>query len=172
MIPLTRHLWIPCSQWVQSRDICCNLVASPRGQQGRAYWFSKWKTKTGTRLTQNYKIEENLKGYTGYQEWRSRPFTMKGHSKAVTNEDHSLFVTGNDLRDTQETWEACHLEGIRDTSVTKELRQAVQELHDLFLTHKDETYCPKQTSQRGRDGWQRTDNLELYYWKRSRSAYL
>jgi hypothetical protein len=92
---------------------------------------------------------------------------LNGHSKAVTNEDHSLFVTEKDWRDTQETWETCHSDGICDTSVTKELRQAVQELNDLFLTHKDETYRPKQTSQRGRQEWRRTNTLELYVRKRS-----
>ena len=45
----------------------------------------------------------------------------------------SHFVTDNDSRETQETWDACHSEGVRALEVTKEIPPAVQGLDDQSL---------------------------------------
>jgi len=93
-----------------------------------------WKTDKGMRLTQNYITEENFKDIPNLKVEEVGRLQFRGRFKAGTDEDHSHFVTDNDSRETQETWEACHSEGVRDRFVTKELPPAVQELHDQSLT--------------------------------------
>jgi len=93
-----------------------------------------WKTDKGMRLTQNYITEENFKDIPDLEVEEVGRLQFTGRFKAGTDEDHAHFVTDNDSRETQETWEACHSEGVRDRDVTKELPPAVQELHDQSLT--------------------------------------
>lgn len=93
-----------------------------------------WKTDKGMRLVQNYITEDNFKDIPdiGIQEIGRLQF--RGRFKAGTDQDHAAFISGNDSRETQETWEACHAEGVRTTNVTKEMPPAVQKLHDESLT--------------------------------------
>ena len=96
-----------------------------------------WTTKNGSRLTQNYITEENIKakeipGLEDLQEVGRLQFRCQ--FKAGTDEDHAAFVTDNDSRETFETWEACLAEGVRDRHVNKELPPKVQELHEQSLT--------------------------------------
>jgi hypothetical protein len=42
-------------------------------------------------------------------------------------------VSDNDSRETQETWEACRGEGVREVPVTNEIPERVQKLHDESL---------------------------------------
>ncbi|KAI9855064.1 MAG: hypothetical protein M1824_006438 [Vezdaea acicularis] len=94
-----------------------------------------WKTKNGARLTQNYVTEENLKGQVGLEDIEEvGRLQFRCQFKAGTDEEHAKYVTDNDSRETQETWEACRAEGVRDRKVTKEMPAAVQELHDRSLT--------------------------------------
>ncbi|KAI9681383.1 MAG: hypothetical protein M1817_002666 [Caeruleum heppii] len=94
-----------------------------------------WKTKNGTRLTQNYVTEENyrtLPGFTDLTEVGRLHFRCR--FKAGTDESHERFVSDNDSRETYETWEACKAEGVRGRHVTKDMPEKVQRLHDQSLT--------------------------------------
>ncbi|TVY54197.1 Meiotically up-regulated gene 190 protein [Lachnellula cervina] len=117
-----------------------------------------WKTDKGMRLTQNYITEENFKNIPDLKVEEIGRLQFRGRFKAGTDEDHSRFVTDDDSRETQETWEACHSEGVRDRYVTKELPPAVQQLHDQSLTQgrdvlsqADESEKQKWLSQDGTD---------------------
>lgn len=93
-----------------------------------------WKTDKGMRLCQNYITEQNFKDIPDIKLEEVGRLQFRCQFKAGTDADHAQFVNDNDSRETQETWEACHSEGVRDTIVTKELPPAVQELHDQSLT--------------------------------------
>ncbi|TVY43714.1 Meiotically up-regulated protein [Lachnellula subtilissima] len=110
-----------------------------------------WKTDKGMRLTQNYITEESFKNIPDLKVEELGRLQFRGRFKAGTDEDHSRFVTDNDSRETQETWEACHSEGVRDRYVTKELPPAVQQLHDQSLTQ-------------GRDVLSQADESEKKKW--------
>ncbi|TVY13257.1 Meiotically up-regulated gene 190 protein [Lachnellula arida] len=110
-----------------------------------------WKTDKGMRLTQNYITEENFKNIPDLKVEEIGRLQFRGRFKAGTDEDHSRFVTDDDSRETQETWEACHSEGVRDRYVTKELPPAVQQLHDQSLTQ-------------GRDVLSQADESEKQKW--------
>ncbi|TVY49638.1 Meiotically up-regulated protein 190 protein [Lachnellula occidentalis] len=110
-----------------------------------------WKTHKGMRLTQNYITEENFRNIPDLKVEEIGRLQFRGRFKAGTDEDHSRFVTDDDSRETQETWEACHSEGVRDRYVTKELPPAVQELHDQSLTQ-------------GRDVLSQADESEKKKW--------
>jgi hypothetical protein len=110
-----------------------------------------WKTDKGMRLTQNYITEENFKNIPDIKIEEVGRLHFRGRFKAGTDEDHAHFVSDNDSRETQETWEACHSEGVRDRTVTKEMPPAVQELHDQSLTQ-------------GRDVLSQADESEKQKW--------
>jgi len=103
------------------------------------------------RLTQNYITEENFKSIPDLKVEEVGRLQFTGRFKAGTDHDHERFVTDNDSRETQETWEACHSEGVRADIVTKELPPAVQELHDQSLTQ-------------GRDVLSQADEKEKTKW--------
>ncbi|KAI9734701.1 MAG: hypothetical protein M1818_006688 [Claussenomyces sp. TS43310] len=117
-----------------------------------------WKTDKGMRLTQNYITEENFHEIPDIKIEELGRLQFRCRFKAGTDQDHDKFVSDNDSRETQETWEACHAEGVRDNIVTKELPPAVQELHDQSLTQgrdvlsqADETDKQKWLSKDGTD---------------------
>ncbi|RDW75577.1 hypothetical protein BP5796_06398 [Coleophoma crateriformis] len=93
-----------------------------------------WKTDNGMRLVQNYITEENFNSIPDIKVDEIGRLQFRCRFKAGTDEDHAQFVSDNDSRETQETWEACHSEGVRGRTVTKELPPAVQELHEQSLT--------------------------------------
>jgi hypothetical protein len=93
-----------------------------------------WKTDKGMRLTQNYITEENFNSIPDIKIEEVGRLQFRCCFKAGTDEDHARFVVDNDSRETQETWEACHAEGVRTTHVSKEMPPAVQQLHDQSLT--------------------------------------
>lgn len=93
-----------------------------------------WKTDNGLRLTQNYITEENFQSIPDLNVEKVGRLEFDCRFKAGADEDHERFVTDNDSRETQETWDACHSQGVRDTIVTKDLSKVVQELHDQSLT--------------------------------------
>ena len=93
-----------------------------------------WKTDKGMRLTQNYITEENFKEIPDIDVQEVGRLQFRGRFKAGTDEDHEKFVSDNDSRETMETWEACHAEGVRARGVSKELPPAVKELHEQSLT--------------------------------------
>jgi len=93
-----------------------------------------WKSDNGMRLTQNYITEENFKNIPDLKIEEVGRLQFQCRFKAGTDEDHEKFIVDNDSRETQETWEACHAEGVRGTIVTKELPPAVQQLHEQSLT--------------------------------------
>ena len=93
-----------------------------------------WKTDNGMRLTQNYITQENFNSIPDIRIEEVGRLQFRCRFKAGTDEDHEKFVTDDDSRETQETWEACHAEGVRAAKVTKELPPAVQKLHEESLT--------------------------------------
>jgi hypothetical protein len=93
-----------------------------------------WKTDNGMRLTQNYITEHNFNSIPDIKIEEVGRLQFRCRFKAGMDEDHAKFVSDNDSRETQETWEACHAEGVRGTIVTKELPPAVQHLHEQSLT--------------------------------------
>jgi hypothetical protein len=94
-----------------------------------------WKTSMPTRLTQNYITQDNFESIPDIQIEEVGRLQFRGRFKAGTDEDHARFVSDNESRETQETWEVCRAEGIRSRTVTKELPSAVKELHEQSLTH-------------------------------------
>ncbi|KAH6682963.1 hypothetical protein B0J14DRAFT_574726 [Halenospora varia] len=110
-----------------------------------------WKTDKGMRLTQNYITKENFNSIPDIKIEEVGRLQFRGRFKAGTDEDHSKFVTDNDSRETQETWEACHSEGVRERTVTKDMPPAVQELHDQSLTQ-------------GRDVLSQADEQDKHKW--------
>ncbi|CZS98597.1 probable meiotically up-regulated gene 190 protein [Rhynchosporium agropyri] len=92
-----------------------------------------WKSDKGMRLTQNYITEDNYTSIPDIIIEEIGRLQFRGRFKAGTNQDHSAFVTDNDSRETQETWAACNCDAVRESIVTKELPQAVKELHDRSL---------------------------------------
>jgi hypothetical protein len=93
-----------------------------------------WKTDNGKRLTQNYITHENVNSIPDIRIEEVGRLWFRCRFKAGTDEDHAKFVADDDSRETQETWEACHAEGVRTTKVTKELPPVVQKLHEDSLT--------------------------------------
>ncbi|KAI4163097.1 MAG: hypothetical protein LQ342_003224 [Letrouitia transgressa] len=96
-----------------------------------------WTTQNGARLTQNYVTEENLraKEVPGLEDLREvGRMQFRCQFKAGTDQDHRHFVMDNDSRETYETWEACHAEGVREQKVEKEMPPSTQEMHDQSLT--------------------------------------
>lgn len=117
-----------------------------------------WKTNMPIRLTQNYITQENFKDIPDIQIEEVGRLQFRGRFKAGTDEDHARFVSDNDSRETQETWEVCRAEGIRSRVVTKDLSPAIKELHDQSLTEgrdviseADESEKAKWFSQDGTD---------------------
>lgn len=110
-----------------------------------------WKTDNGMRLTQNYITEQNFKDIPNLKVEEIGRLQFRGRFKAGMDHDHAAFVTDNDSRETEETWEACHSEGVREDMVTKDLPPSVQKLHDQSLTH-------------GRDVLSQTDEKEKTKW--------
>jgi len=86
------------------------------------------------RLTQNYIAEKNLLDIPDLKIDEVGRLQFHARFKAGADEDHALFVTDNDARETQETWEAYRFEGVRQRNVSKELPPAVQELHEQSVT--------------------------------------
>jgi hypothetical protein len=86
------------------------------------------------RLTKNYITEYNFRDVPDIKIEEVGRLQFRGRFKAGMDEDHSNFVTNNDSRETQETWEACNSDGVREIMVTKEMPPAIQELHDQSLT--------------------------------------
>ena len=76
------------------------------------------------RLTQNYITEENFKNIPDIKIEEVGRLQFRGRFKAGIDEDHSNFVIDNDSRETQETWDACHAEGVRASEATKEIPPA------------------------------------------------
>lgn len=93
-----------------------------------------WKTDNSMRLTQNYITEENFHDIPDMNIEEIGRLQFRGRFKAGIDEDHDKFVVDNDTREVQETWEACHSEGVRDRVVSKEIPETVQKLHDESLT--------------------------------------
>ncbi|KAH7356876.1 hypothetical protein BKA65DRAFT_592425 [Rhexocercosporidium sp. MPI-PUGE-AT-0058] len=110
-----------------------------------------WRMDKGMRLTQNYITEENFRNIPDIKIEEIGRLHFRGRFKAGTDQDHNAFVTDNDSRETQETWEACNSAGVREPVVTKELPQAVQELHGQSLTQ-------------GRDVQSQADEEEKQKW--------
>ncbi|KAH8811729.1 hypothetical protein F5884DRAFT_728173 [Xylogone sp. PMI_703] len=92
-----------------------------------------WKTDKGIRLTQNYITEENFKDIPDIKIEEVGRLHFRGRFKAGMDEDHAKFVVDNDSRETQETWEICHSEGVRGRVVTNEIPESIKKLHEESL---------------------------------------
>ena len=94
-----------------------------------------WRTNAPARLTQNYITDSNKDGEPGLEDLKEvGRLQFRARFKAGMDESHEGFVADNDSRETFETWEACHAEGVRTRQVDKELPDRVQTLHDESLT--------------------------------------
>lgn len=113
-----------------------------------------WTTKNGSRLTQNYVTEFNVKAkeVQGLEDLEEiGRLTFRGRFKAGTDESHAKFVADNDSRETYETWEACLDEGVRQQHVTPEIPDRLQELHEQSLTEGRDVL--KQAPEEERKKW-------------------
>lgn len=110
------------------------------------------------RLVQNYITEETFNSIPDIKVEEIGRLQFRCRFKAGTDEDHALFVADNDSRETQETWEACHAEGVRSRKVTKELPPAVQELHDQSLTQGRDVLS--QANDEDKENWLAKDGTD------------
>ncbi|KAK3711371.1 hypothetical protein LTR37_009751 [Vermiconidia calcicola] len=117
-----------------------------------------YRTSSSQRLIQNYitadmveesKSEGGIPGLDDLQEC-GRLF-FKGFFKAGMDESHGAFVADNDSRETFETWEACHAEGVRTYIVEKEVPEKVSELHEQSLTQGRDVL--KEASEEDKQKW-------------------
>ena len=114
-----------------------------------------WKTKNGSRLTQNYINEENFKTFTdtGLEDLEEvGRLQFRGRFKAGMDESHRNFVVDNDTRETYETFEACLTEGVRGRVVEAEVPDGIQELHEASLT-EGRDILQQQASEREKKKW-------------------
>jgi len=114
-----------------------------------------WRTDKGMRLVQNYITEENFRDIPDIKIEEVGRLQFRGRFKAGTDQDHAAFASDNDSRETQETWDACHAEGVRSTNVTKELPPASQKLHKKSLTQGRDVLS--NTNEKERQKWMTTD---------------
>ncbi|KKY18537.1 putative meiotically up-regulated protein [Phaeomoniella chlamydospora] len=113
-----------------------------------------WTTKNPNRLTQNYVTEFNVKAkeVPGLEDLTEiGRLTFRGRFKAGTDESHERFVVDNDSRETYETWEACLAEGVRESQVSPEIPDHLQEMHEKSLTEGRDIL--KQVSEEEREKW-------------------
>ncbi|KAA8648731.1 hypothetical protein EYZ11_004240 [Aspergillus tanneri] len=95
-----------------------------------------WSTKNGRRLTQNYITESNWEskrepGLEDIQLIGRVQFTAR--FTPGIDESHERFVVDNHSRETFETWEACIAEGVRTRSVSVEVPEDVERMHEQSL---------------------------------------
>jgi hypothetical protein len=126
-----------------------------------------WSTKNPARILHNYITEENFKELSRVDDLKEvGRLKFSGRFKAGIDEDHASFATDNDARETQESWEACHAEGVRDRIVTKELPEDVQKLHDDALIKERDVLMQMPIEERkkwlSKDGtdWIKVENPE------------
>lgn len=96
-----------------------------------------WQTKNGSRLVQNYIMEDNVKAFMekGLEDLKEvGRLQFRARFKAGMDESHRDFVVDNDTRETYETFEACLTEGVRERVVEAEVPDHIQELHNASLT--------------------------------------
>ena len=118
-----------------------------------------WRTKNGERLTQNYVTEENLATLSGYEDLvEVGRLHFRGRFKAGLDEDHAQFVSDNDSRETQESWEACRAEGVRGLVVGNELPEQTKELHEKSLL--DGRDVPQQADAGEKQKWLAKDGMD------------
>ncbi|KAF9883064.1 hypothetical protein FE257_004143 [Aspergillus nanangensis] len=95
-----------------------------------------WSTKNGKRLTQNYITEQNweAKREPGLEDLQQIG-RVQFHARFTPgiDESHEHFVVDSHSRETFETWEACVAEGVRPRSVSLEVPEEVERLHELSL---------------------------------------
>ncbi|KAL4808388.1 hypothetical protein BDV18DRAFT_134853 [Aspergillus unguis] len=95
-----------------------------------------WHTKNGKRLTQNYITEDNVEnkrspGLEDLQEIGRLRFRCT--FTPGIDESHERFAVDNNSRETFETWEACIAEGVRWRSITAEVPERTQQMHEKSL---------------------------------------
>lgn len=86
-----------------------------------------WTTNNAQRLAQNYIEEPGQHPDLDIQEIGN--MTFECIFSPGMDRDHAKFATGNDSRETFETWQACRGEGIRGDTVWVETNPIVDELH-------------------------------------------
>ncbi|GAB1192265.1 hypothetical protein APSETT444_001454 [Aspergillus pseudonomiae] len=95
-----------------------------------------WSTKNGKRLTQNYITEENWEakrepGLEDLQIIGRLQFTCR--FTPGIDESHERYVVDNHSRETYETWEACIAEGVRPRSISLEVPEETEQMHERSL---------------------------------------
>ena len=95
-----------------------------------------WTTSHGDRLVQNYITERNIvaKASPGLEDLKEiGRLQFRARFKTGMDESHRDFIVDNDTRETFETWECCHAEGVRARIVEPEVPATIQTLHEKSL---------------------------------------
>ena len=113
-----------------------------------------WSTKNGPRLTQNYITEQNweakrVPGLEDLKEIARLQFSCR--FSAGIDETHERFVVDNNSRETYEAWETCVAEGVRTNTVTADVPEEIERLHERSLVE-------------GRDVLKHADPRERKHW--------
>ena len=123
--------------------ICIDIFRSSNARKPDAHamiWLDKlvdnqsttctipiWTTDNSRRLTQNY--IENIGDHPKLKIEEIGTITFESRFQPGMDNDHERFSSGNDSRETFETWQACSGEGIRGDTVHAETSYIVEELH-------------------------------------------
>ena len=113
-----------------------------------------WSTKRGSRLTQNYVTEENLKAKEtpGLEDLTEiGRVQLKGCFTPGIDESHDRFVVDNNSRENFEAWEACVANGVRPRRISSEIPEEVETLHEKSLVEGRDIL--KQASPEERKRW-------------------
>ncbi|KAE8148758.1 hypothetical protein BDV25DRAFT_11996 [Aspergillus avenaceus] len=95
-----------------------------------------WSTKNGKRLTQNYITEDNweAKREPGLEDLQIiGRLQFRCQFTPGIDESHEQYVVDNHSRETYETWEACIAEGVRPRSISLEVPEEVERMHEKSL---------------------------------------
>jgi hypothetical protein len=97
-----------------------------------------WSTKNGKRLTQNYVTEDNwqAKREPGLEDLQIIG-RVQFHARFTPgiDETHEQYVVDDHSRETFETWEACIAEGVRSRSISLEVPEDVERMHEESLVN-------------------------------------
>ncbi|EDN03744.1 C2 domain-containing protein, nitrosative stress-induced transcript, conidia-enriched transcript [Histoplasma capsulatum] len=120
-----------------------------------------WNTRNEARLTQNYITEEKWqqKRVPGLEDLTMiGRLQFKAKFSSGIDEGHRPLVQDNNSRETFETWEACISEGVRDRTISRELPNFVQELHDKSLIQERDILRRASSEERRR--WIDVDGID------------
>lgn len=116
------------------------------------------KCSNNLRYSQNYITSETYKNIPDTEIEEIGRIKFRGRFSPGTDTDHVRFVSGNDTRETIETWEACYAEGVRQQEVLTEVPPAIQKLHDESLTQGRDVLA--QADEKQKEKWLAKDGTD------------